>query len=173
MWTASIGNELHAKLVNAWLLRQRTRGKAKRKGSYRREAFEAAQEGIDRVYPEFTSKKSLGAFIAKLATRAGIALWVKPFQNMRSSRATELIEIYPAHVVNAWLGRTEAVAMAHYRQMGKATEWGILVLNPIKMSLPNSLLIPLYFKAVQWIALKNKDSERCPKWRGQDSNLRP
>ena len=88
-----------------------------------REAFEAAPEGIDRIYPEITSKKSLGAFIAKTATRAGIVLWVKPFQNMRSTRATELIEVFPAHIVNAWMGHTEAVAMAHYRQStGKAAE---------------------------------------------------
>ena len=42
---------------------------------------------------------------------------------MRSTRATELIEIYPAHVVNAWMGHTEAVAMAHYRQVtGKSAD---------------------------------------------------
>ena len=35
---------------------------------------------------------------------------------MRSTRATELIETYPAHIVNAWMGHTEAVAMACYRQ---------------------------------------------------------
>ena len=87
-----------------------------------RDAFEAAPEGVDRVYPEFTAKKSLGSFIEKTATRAGIVLWVKPFQNCRSTRATELIEIYPAHVVNAWMGHSEAVAMAHYRQTGKAID---------------------------------------------------
>ena len=87
-----------------------------------REAFESAPESVDRVFPEFTAEKSLGAFIAKTATRAGVVLWVKPFQNMRSTRATELIEEYPAHVVNAWLGHTEAVAMAHYRQTGKAID---------------------------------------------------
>jgi len=87
-----------------------------------REAFESAQEGIDRIYHEFTDKKSLGSFITKIATRAGIVLWVKPFQNMRSSRATELVEIYPAHVVNAWMGHTEEVAMAYYRQTGKAID---------------------------------------------------
>ena len=88
-----------------------------------REAFETAPEGVDRVFPEITAKKSLGSFIEKTATRAGVVLWVKPFQNMRSSRATELIDDYPAHIVNAWLGHTEAVAMAHYRQStGKAAE---------------------------------------------------
>ena len=29
---------------------------------------------------------------------------------------------YPAHIVNAWMGHTEAVAMAHYRQTGKAAD---------------------------------------------------
>ena len=88
-----------------------------------REAFEAAPEGIDRVYPEITPEKSLGSFITKIATRAGIVLWEKPFNNMRSTRATELVEIYPSHIVNEWMGHTEAVAMAHYRQAtGKAAE---------------------------------------------------
>ena len=88
-----------------------------------REAFESAPEGIDRIFPEITVKKSLGSFISKRATRAGIVLWEKPFQNMRSTRATELIEVYPAHIVNSWLGHTEAVAMAHYRQTtGKAAD---------------------------------------------------
>ncbi|MCL2709517.1 MAG: site-specific integrase [Planctomycetaceae bacterium] len=87
-----------------------------------REAFETAPDGVDKIYPEITYKKSLGSFIAKRAALAGLTLWVKPFQNMRSSRATELIEIYPAHVVNYWLGHTEAVAMEHYRQTGKAID---------------------------------------------------
>ena len=88
------------------------------------EAFEAAPEGVDHVFPAITVKKSLGSFIEKTATRAGIVLWEKPFQNMRSTRATELINKgYPAHIVNDWLGHTEAVAMAHYRQTtGKAVE---------------------------------------------------
>ena len=88
-----------------------------------REAWEAMPEGVDRIFSEITAKKSLGSFIAKLAARAGIVLWKKPFQNMRSTRATELIEIYPAHIVNAWLGHTEAVAMKHYRQTtGRAAD---------------------------------------------------
>jgi hypothetical protein len=75
------------------------------------------------VYPEITEKKSLWSFIAKVATRAGIVLWEKPFNNMRSTRATELVEIFPSHIVNEWMGHTEAVAMAHYRQAtGKAAD---------------------------------------------------
>ncbi|MCL2742918.1 MAG: hypothetical protein FWE67_03610 [Planctomycetaceae bacterium] len=37
--------------------------------------------------------------------------------NLRSSRATELINQFPAHVCNAIMGHTEQVAMAHYRQV--------------------------------------------------------
>ena len=87
-----------------------------------REAFDVAPEGVDRVFPEIAPQKSLGSFIVKLATKADIVLWVKPFQNMRSTRATELIEVYPAHIVNAWMGHTEAVAMEYYRQTGKAAD---------------------------------------------------
>jgi hypothetical protein len=62
-------------------------------------------------------------FLAVIVPDSGwIASGGKPFQNMRSTRATELIEIYPAHIVNAWMGHTEAVAMAHYRQTGKAAD---------------------------------------------------
>ena len=125
-----VGGKLGAEQVYCPFSENRGQGKAQRivpifKELYPffREAFEAAPEGIDRVYPEFTDTKSLGSFITKTATRAGIVLWEKPFDNMRSTRATELIEEFPAHMVNAWLGHTEAVAMAHYRQTtGKAAE---------------------------------------------------
>ena len=36
---------------------------------------------------------------------------------MRASRATELVAMFPAHVVNKIMGHTEAVALAHYRQV--------------------------------------------------------
>jgi len=48
----------------------------------------------------------------KIVKRAGL----KPFQNLRSTRETELMEIYPAHVVVAWIGHSEKVARQHYLQ---------------------------------------------------------
>ena len=41
----------------------------------------------------------------------------KPFQNLRSTRETELAETYPIHVVCAWIGNSEAVAAKHYLQV--------------------------------------------------------
>ena len=49
--------------------------------------------------------------------KAKIEPWPKLFQNLRSTRETELMENYPAHVVCAWLGNTEAVAKKHYLQV--------------------------------------------------------
>lgn len=53
----------------------------------------------------------------KIIERAGLKAWPKLFANLRSRRATELIETFPNHVVNAWLGHTEDVADMHYRQV--------------------------------------------------------
>ncbi|RMF38914.1 MAG: hypothetical protein D6753_15005 [Planctomycetota bacterium] len=43
--------------------------------------------------------------------------WSMPFQNLRATRRTELEEIYPSHVIDAWLGHTTAVANRHYLQV--------------------------------------------------------
>jgi integrase len=83
--------------------------------SYLVDAFEQSPEGEDRIFPNIHEKKSMGSWIAKLTNRAVVALWEKPFQNMRASCATDLIEIFPSHVCEAWLGHTGKVADRHYR----------------------------------------------------------
>ncbi|OHB57221.1 MAG: hypothetical protein A2Y07_00115 [Planctomycetes bacterium GWF2_50_10] len=39
------------------------------------------------------------------------------FQNLRSTRETELAETWPEHVVCAWIGNSKAVARKHYLQV--------------------------------------------------------
>ena len=46
--------------------------------------------------------------------RAGVTPWPKPFQNLRSSRETELVNVFPLHVVTEWLGNAPSIAMKHY-----------------------------------------------------------
>ena len=53
----------------------------------------------------------------KIVTRAKVEPWGKPFQNLRSSRETELAQTLPVHVVTAWMGNTPKVAMEHYLQV--------------------------------------------------------
>lgn len=53
----------------------------------------------------------------KIIRRAGFEPWPRAWNNLRASRATELAEDFPGHVAAAWLGHTEEIADAHYRQV--------------------------------------------------------
>jgi len=55
--------------------------------------------------------------LGRIARRAEVTLWEKPFVNMRASCATELAQTYPAYIVTAWLGHSQAIAEAHYWQV--------------------------------------------------------
>ncbi len=46
-----------------------------------------------------------------------IKVWPKLFQNLRSSRESELIKVHGMEVACAWIGNTPAVAMKHYLQI--------------------------------------------------------
>ena len=59
---------------------------------------------------------NLRTTFGKIVTRANVEPWGKPFQNLRSSRETELTETYAIHRVTAWMGNTPKVAMARYLQ---------------------------------------------------------
>lgn len=50
---------------------------------------------------------------------AGHAIWPKPWQNMRATRETELLQKFPLHVVAGWLGHSPNVALKHYAQIVK------------------------------------------------------
>ncbi len=53
----------------------------------------------------------------KIIRRAGFEPWPRAWNNLRASRATELAEEFPGPVAAAWLGHTEEIADAHYRQV--------------------------------------------------------
>lgn len=53
----------------------------------------------------------------RIIKRAGLQPWCRTFQNLRSSRETELTERFPLHVVTQWIGNSKAVAMKHYLQV--------------------------------------------------------
>ena len=81
------------------------------------DASEVSPEGEDRIFPEIHDQKSMGSWIKKLADRAGVVLWEKPFQNMRSSCATDLNDNFPSKTCAEWLGHTEQIADKHYRMV--------------------------------------------------------
>ncbi len=53
----------------------------------------------------------------RIIRKAGLKPWPRLFQNMRSTRETELAESFPLHVVTAWLGNSQLVARKHYLQV--------------------------------------------------------
>ncbi len=68
---------------------------------------------IDGVTSATNLRKGLQSFIKK----AGVDVWPKLFQNLRASRETELLAVYPAKDVCGWIGNSQAVAMKHYAMM--------------------------------------------------------
>ncbi len=50
----------------------------------------------------------------RIIRKAGLTPWPRIWHNLRASCQTELVETYPAHVVCAWIGNSEAVARKHY-----------------------------------------------------------
>lgn len=87
-----------------------------------RSYLEAARAEADRndeyVIMRYRSvRQNLATQFERIVCRAGIEPWPKLFQNLRSTRETELMESFPAHVVCAWIGNSEAVAKKHYLQV--------------------------------------------------------
>ncbi len=82
------------------------------------EAFDMAEEGTQYVIQRYRNPaQNLRTQLKKIIRRAGVEPWPKLWQNLRSSRETELVEKFPIQVVTAWLGNTTAVAMKHYLQV--------------------------------------------------------
>ena len=85
---------------------------------YLEEAFELAEPGTEFVITRYRDAKSnLRTQLQRIIRRAGLEPWPKLFQNLRSTRQTELEETFPSHVVCEWIGNSRAVAAKHYLQV--------------------------------------------------------
>lgn len=82
--------------------------------------FEAAVDGATKLFPRH---QITGTGLTKALTlackRAGVATWSRPWQNMRATRESELLEEHPIHTVADWLGHSPLVALKHYTQVVK------------------------------------------------------
>ncbi len=85
---------------------------------YLREVFERAEPGSRYVITRYRANNTnLRAQFQRIILSAGLEPWPKLFQNLRSTRETELTETWPQHVVIAWLGHSQAIATRHYLQV--------------------------------------------------------
>ena len=84
------------------------------------ESFDLAPEGTRRLVPDLQSTTNLRTQLHRIIRRAGLTPWPKLFQNLRSTRETELAERFPMHVVCEWIGNSQPVAAKHYLQVTEA-----------------------------------------------------
>jgi hypothetical protein len=88
------------------------------------EAWELAPEGAEHVVgdgylaaantPGGWRNCNLRSQMERLVKRAGLTPWPRLFHAMRASCETDLAQVFPIHVVTAWLGNTPKIAMKHY-----------------------------------------------------------
>jgi integrase len=68
-------------------------------------------------YRSATSSAQLRAPLLAAIQKAGLQAWEKLYVNLRASCRTDLERRFPAHVCDAWLGHSTAVARKHYLQV--------------------------------------------------------
>ncbi len=152
------------------------------------EAFDLAEDGAEYVIDAKYRKAAMGpggwmnanlrTTFEKIVRRAGLTPWPRLFHNLRASRETELVELFPIQTVTGWLGNTPSVAMRHYLmttdQHFEAAVRGDskAVQKPLETSrnqFYRKTQKPRYCRGLRRIAIPCE----IAKWRGQDSNLRP
>jgi hypothetical protein len=85
---------------------------------YLDESFEQAEPGTEYLFNRFRNVAvDYRSQFLRIINHAGLKQWPKLFQNLRSTRQTELEDTFPSHVVCTWLGNSEAVARKHYLQV--------------------------------------------------------
>jgi integrase len=88
---------------------------------YLEAAFDEAEENTFWAITRYRDANSnLRTQLQRIIAKAGLTAWPKLFQNLRSTRQTELAEKFPAHVVCKWLGNSEIIARKHYLQVTDA-----------------------------------------------------
>ncbi|NLE29402.1 MAG: tyrosine-type recombinase/integrase [Phycisphaerae bacterium] len=84
---------------------------------YLEDCFKLAKPGTEYVITRYRdTRQNLRTTFIRIIEKAGLKPWPKPFQNLRSSRETELTKNHPLHVVVSWIGNSQPVAMKHYLQ---------------------------------------------------------
>ena len=79
------------------------------------ECFELAEPGEEFVITRYRGKSAnWRTQLTRIARRAGLQMWPKPFHNMRASRQSELMRDYDLATACRWLGNSPAVAARHY-----------------------------------------------------------
>lgn len=102
---------------------------------YLMDAYEAADEGAERVITRYANGSNLNPQLHRIIRYAGLEAWPRVWHNMRASCQTELMNHYPMHTVCAWIGNTAGVALEHYLQVTSA-DWERAITSGAKCGAP-------------------------------------
>lgn len=91
--------------------------------------------------------QNLRTQLTKIIRRAWLEAWPKLWRNLRAIHETELAEVFPAHVVSAWIGNSQAVAAKYYLQVTDehfecAARPGEAMQNPVQHSAASGRATP-------------------------------
>src|ERR1700722_3759277 len=89
-----------------------------------------------------STEANLRTQFTKIVERAGLDPWPKIFHNLRASRQTELEDLFPSHVVCAWIGNSPRIARKHYLQVTES-HFEKAVQNPVQ-SIPKTVQNPVH-----------------------------
>ena len=85
---------------------------------YLMDAFEQAEPGTQWVITRYRKPGlNLRTQLMRILAKAGIKPWPKLWQNLRSTRQTELARDWLEYVVCAWMGNSRLIAREHYLQV--------------------------------------------------------
>jgi integrase len=130
------------------------------------EAFEAAEPGAVYVLPWRDTTINLRKGLMTIIRRAGLEPWPKLYQNLRASRETELLAMFPQHCVLAWIGHSRQVSLANYAQVldtdfERAIADAKAVQNPVQHAAAGSRLDSQHDEP------ELVKSPVCESWRGE------
>jgi len=162
------------------------------------DAFDKAEDGDVYCVTRYRNNSAnLRTQMYKIIARAGLDPWPKVFQNLRSTRETELFKMTNGNVkaVCSWIGNSPAVAMTHYAQVTEADlqeAAKMTLLNDAEKTVQKSVLTTVEQRCtkpherniegdVSLCLCGTNDNDAVPcenmqkpqKYARQDSNLRP
>jgi hypothetical protein len=131
------------------------------------------------------ANSNLRTQLERILARAGLEPWPRLFQNLRSTRETELASEYPLHVVTYWIGNTARIAAEHYlqipdevyekaaqnaaheaqKQAQHPPQWGAWDCTRTHRKAPQMPVWP--------VSARKQGPRRMSLWRRGDSNPRP
>ena len=138
------------------------------------DVFDEAREGTVYCITRYRNKEvNLRSQLTKIIKRAGLTPWPKLFQNLRSTRETELFKMTNGNIkaVCSWIGNSPAVAMQHYAQVTEADmeqAAKLTVLNKAENSIKTGGLI-----RGQTGAVTGKMGRNEPQEKKQDDRSKP